>query len=87
MQALGLCCLLLLVVTPHGCCFSAHVTAAHYSVEISTCGRAVSSTHQHSKGSGASCRQQVGKLGSCCNTLHHPITPKISRCTKRVYGP
>lgn len=84
MHALLLCCVLLLLSTPQKYCFSAHVTSAQNSNENGTWGKAANSTHQHSKGPGAGCRQQVGQLGCCCSALHHCVTPKLSRCTKRV---
>jgi hypothetical protein len=79
MQTLAFCCLLLLLVTPLSkACLTPHF-APHNTIENATWDRVVISTQQHSKATGAVCKQQVGKLGYCCSAPRTSITPKLSR--------
>lgn len=86
MQTLPTCCLLLLLVTPlSDACFTPTL-APHNSIETPPWHRALISTQQHSKATGAICRHQVNKLGCCCSTPHNSNTTKISILRKHVFG-
>lgn len=86
MQTLPTCCLLLLLVTPlSDACFKPTL-APHNSIETPPWHRAVISTQQHSKATGAVCRHQVNKLGCCCSTPHNSNTTEILILRKHVFG-
>ena len=60
--------------------------APHNSIETPPWHRAVISTQQHSKATGAICRHQVNKLGCCSSAPHNSSTPKISKVGKHDFG-